>query len=413
MNTLQRTAIGVLFSGFLIAVGVSHSTAKWIGTVLLLWGIFSLVMGRQKFDREDRLFLLACLILPFIYVLNMAFTGWESRYLNRPVHLLATGLIYLLVRRKGISQKHLMIGIGLAGLSLLACSLQHVLQLGWNIESNRVRGEFSNAVPFGMFSATVLVLGICSWLESRKVKASAIPSWPVFLAIAGGLAGSVLSGTRTAWVAVPIVLLASQSLTLIPKKATHWVALGVAVLVLFSATQYPPIKERLSKGTREFTAFIQAPHSAEAINTSIGLRLHSWEWGVKKFLEQPLLGIGLAKFHSVKDDAATSGEVSIELKSFNGLHNAFVDHLAMTGITGTACLFIFWILLYRHFWSHRKSTEADKRLLSAWGMVLLTSQLISSLTGSLLSSSLNTLSFAVLLAFLAAAAHPKTEIRTG
>ena len=413
MNTIQTNSMGLLFAGFLLSIAVSHTAAKWTGTAILLWSVYSLAVNRPKIDRADALFILACLILPVIYVVNMAITGWDSRYLNRPVHLLATVLIFLLVRRQGISQRHFILGIGLAGVGLLAGSLSHVVQLGWNVESNRVRGEFSNAVPFGMFSATVLVLGICGWIETRRQAPSHWRSAALLLACAGGLVGAALSGTRTAWLAAPIVLLASQSLSIIPRKATHWLAVVLAAVALVAVTQYPPVKARLSKGTQEFTSFMHAPHSDAAINTSVGLRLHSWEWGFGQFQENPLMGTGLAKFHQVKDAAAASGEIAMELKNFNGLHNAFVDHLAMTGVTGTACLLLFWILLYRHFWVQRLTTDPVKRMVSTWGLVLLTAQFIGSLTGSLLMSSLHTLSFSVLLAFLGAAVHPETDTRIG
>lgn len=66
------------------------------------------------------------------------------------------------------------------------------------------------------------------------------------------------------------------------------------------------------------------PTAAAARETSMGLRLLSWEWGWQQFLAHPVLGIGVAQFRPTVDAAVAAGALPEVLRNFNGLHNLLI-----------------------------------------------------------------------------------------
>lgn len=409
MNSISGGALFYfLIPIFFLGASTSDYLTRWTGILLLAWAIVSGVHSKFTMDRSDKIFITACVILPISYALNMSVTGWDLRSLDRPSHLLAAGAIYLLVRRKGFSEKQLWMCLALAGAGLAVTCTAHLAYAVWDLQLNRVRGPYSNAVPFGMHAATVSALGIGTGLMIKKKQFSIIWIVPAALAIGGGAVATFMSGTRTAWIAAPLLAIISQIL-IWPKskeKPLKWI-LPIITLVALSGL-HPSIQDRFWLAKREFTNYLKNPNASEAINTSIGLRLQSWRWGLEEFRSSPWIGVGFSRLNEIKDQAVNEGKLASEIQNFNGLHNSVIEHLASTGITGTAALVIFWTFLTYFFIKQRYDEYPLHNAGSIYGLLLLGSQFLSSMTSSLFASSMSTLVFCVLLAFFAAMTHPNT-----
>jgi O-antigen ligase len=194
----------------------------------------------------------------------------------------------------------------------------------------------------------------------------------------------------------------------IPRR---WVIAGCVSALLAALLASELVGARLAEGIAEVRAYVANPGSPSARETSLGLRLLSWQWGWEQFLANPVFGIGLGNFRSAVAAAVAAGTLPPILTTFGGLHNLFIDHLTTTGLVGTVAMLAFWAGALGHFIVARRSRDADKRLFATWGLMLLMGELVFSNVGSLFASSLGTLCFCVLLAVFAAGAHPATPMR--
>jgi O-antigen ligase len=185
---------------------------------------------------------------------------------------------------------------------------------------------------------------------------------------------------------------------------------AVALLVV-GLLAIDTVRERLLLGASEVQAYLADPTAAAARETSMGLRLLSWEWGWQQFLAHPLLGIGVANFRATVDAEVAAGALPEVLRNFNGLHNLLVDHLTTTGLVGTLAMVGFWVGMFRHFGVALRGADGARRLFACWGLMVLAAELVFASVGSMFASSLGTVAFTVLLAVCAAGAHPATPER--
>lgn len=373
----------------------------------------ALAPGRQL-DRLDRRFMLACAVIPVAYMLNMALLGWNARVLDRPANLLAAMLVYLLFRRLGISYRSVLFGLAMAGLAAGAVAVIAVGNGGGQgllaLNSGRPMGPFSSPGPFGNYTAVVAVAGLAGALA---VCVRPLPGAVTLalVAIFGGLMAALLSETRSAWAALlpmAAVVLCMPGRRRIPRR---WVIAGVILAVLAALLVSDLVSARLAEGIAEVRAYMVNPGSPSARETSLGLRLLSWQWGWEQFLANPVFGIGLGNFRSTVATAVAAGTLPPILTTFGGLHNLFIDHLTTTGLVGTVAMLAFWAGALGHFIVARRNRDPEKCLFATWGVMLLMGELVFSNVGSMFASSLGTLCFCVLLAVFAAGAHPATPMR--
>ena len=192
----------------------------------------------------------------------------------------------------------------------------------------------------------------------------------------------------------------------------RWLAV-VAVLALLVAglLAVAPVRDRLLLGASEVQAYLADPTAAAARETSMGLRLLSWEWGWQQFLAHPLLGIGVANFRATVDAAVAAGALPAVLRNFSGLHNLLIDHLTTTGLVGTLAMLGFWVGMLRYFRAVRRRADGPRQLFACWGLMGLAGEFVFASVGSMFASSLGTVAFTVLLAVCAAGAQPATPAR--
>lgn len=396
-----------LFAAFVACLMLSAAAAQGLAITLLFLGLMALFAHPPELDRLDWRLLLILGLLPAAYLLNMFVGGWNLRFFDRPAHLLAALPIYLLVRRTGLSPMPMLVGLGLAGLGTAGYGLHDLLVRGLE----RPQGPFSSAGPYGNVSAVLSMLGLAGWIMAPRLAGlrTALLRTLAALALFGGLAGALMSETRSAWLAIPVLAGLAVASPGTGRRRRHWPLLLAVMLIAGAGLLLSDmVRERLVLGLTEVEHYIANPADEAVRHTSLGLRLLSWKWGLEQFLAHPVFGLGLAGFRPAVAAAVAAGTLPPELATFNGLHNLLVDHLAMTGLVGTGAMVLFWIALFRHWATLRRATSGEGSVFVAWGLVLVAGELIFACFGSMFASALGTLGFVVLLAAFAAAAHPST-----
>ena len=401
---------------FLVSLMLSGALARTLALLLLLLGLLAAGLPGRHIDRLDRRFMLAAAVLPAAYLLNMAVLGWDMRALDRPAHLLGAIPVYLLVRRCGLSSRALMAGLAAAGLAAGGVAL---LATGgllggplMRLEFGRPMGPFSSPGPFGNYSAVIAMASLAGWLAGARIQAGRWLRGVALAGMAGGLVACLLSETRSAWVALPVMaVVAVRMLGARPARGHRLAAVLAIALLLAGLLAVDAVRDRLLLGASEVQAYLADPSSRVARETSMGLRLLSWEWGWQQFLAHPVLGVGVARFRPTVDAAVAAGVLPEVLRSFNGLHNLLIDHLTTTGLVGTLAMLGFWAGMFRHFGVALRGAGGAQRLFACWGLMALAAELVFASVGSMFASSLGTVAFSVLLAVFAAGAHPATPAR--
>lgn len=249
--------------------------------------------------------------------------------------------IYLLVRqlRPAASVVWLGIVIGALGAGLVALYQVAVLDLPRAIGAN-------NAIHFGNLS---LLLGFMSVLAlsrlpttwpavpARALRALAIVAAPL------GILASVLSGTRGAWLALPVLLFIVV--------AHYWrdagwrpTAVSGAVLLLMSVTAYyiphTGVQARIHAAEQELLDYYEADQGG----TSLGLRLDMWKAAVQVVQARPLVGAGLGHYEQAVGPLVDAGTVHPAILQFQDAHSEYLSTLMSRGLLGLAALLA--LLLY-------------------------------------------------------------------
>ena len=408
--------LGRLLLVFLAGLMLSGALARNLASLLVLMGVFAIFLPGRFIDRLDWRFMLVAALLPAAYLLNMAVLGWNMRVFDRPAHLLWAIPVYLLVRRCGLSWRALLVGFAAAGLAAGGVALLAKAELFggplMRLEFGRPMGPFSSPGPFGNYSAVIAMACLAGWLAGARMQAGPWLRGVALAGMAGGLVASLLSETRSAWAALPVMaVLAVTMLGARPAHGRRLAAVAAMVLLMAGLLAVDSVRDRLLLGASEVQAYLANPTAAAARETSMGLRLLSWEWGWQQFLAHPLLGIGVANFRATVDAAVAAGVLPEVLRNFNGLHNLLVDHLTTTGLVGTLAMVGFWLGMFRHFGVALRGADGARRLFAGWGLMVLAAELVFASVGSMFASSLGTVAFTVLLAVCAAGAHPATPER--
>lgn len=401
----------LFFAGLVVSAGLAKACAVLMAGL----GLAAVCLPGHRLDALDRRFMLAAAILPAAYVLNMALLGWNFRLLDRPTHLLAAILVYLLFRRVGVARVSVLRGLAIAGTGCMLVALVALARGGGEgllaLNSGRPMGPFSSPGPFGNYSAVVAMVALAGGLAASNGRVRGGPPLMVPLAIIGGTAAALFSETRSAWVALPLMGLLALQMPGRQRLPRRPLVLAGVLLLLVALLIGQRIWGRLELGVFEILAYLANPAAQSARETSLGLRLLSWQWGWEQFLAHPWLGLGMANFRGAVASAVAAGVLPPILVNFNGLHNLFIDHLTTTGVLGTLAMLAFWIGMVGFFAAQRRAADPDKRLFATWGLMLLLGEFVFSNVGSMFASSLGALTFTVMLAVFAAGAHPATPAR--
>lgn len=330
-----------------------------------------------------------------IAVQQLLFGYWLPRQFDALSRFVLALPVFLLLRQ--LPSRHLrMIGWGCAA-GALAVGIWAFLDQpagGWT-DANRLNNSYTNAIPFG---DTALLLGFLSVFTLGWDKPG---DWRVLglrlLALVAGGYASYLSGTRGAWLAVPVfvVLLGSQYQWFADKKRLLVATLAIVISVgaLLSTER---VQKRLSDVTKDFSMMQQGEDY-----TSVGLRLQLWNASRQIFSHHPVYGVGKGHLENELRVMAQRGEVKAEIVNERA-HSDFFSTLAEMGTIGVACLLLFYYGISVYFWRHRLSNDPAIRAASYAGLAVATSTVIFGLTIDVLVPIMVTVLLALLVATLLA-----------
>jgi O-antigen ligase len=353
---------------FPITVASVENAGSGIALLLLIAGLF---FGRQwnALDDNEKPVLIGFVVLLLVMALSLVNSSdldTGVARLERFVRIAALMPVYLMLRRFGIfTGRAFVYGGAVAGpvLAFQAWYQVDVLHKGF------ADGAYHKIVfgDMAMLAAVLALLGACCVANSR------LKQFAFVTGAAAAIYASVLSGTRGAWILLP--LLGAFVLWLYRRQLTRRAWAGVAAMVLlfgFAAANTDTVRSGLESGAADLRTFMTAP----AAETSWGIRLNLWRNSLFILKDSPLLGTGLGDFqHDMVAMTKDGRSLNPYVAGFSHAHSIYFHALATSGLLGFAALVIaLFYLPFRYFHRHW-SPAADPmvRFYSLGGMISLAS----------------------------------------
>ena len=403
-QALLSNLVGALVFLALACLFVDRSLSGNLISAVAVIGLVLLAVRRDP-DRTDLQFLLVVAVLPLMYLVNMLIHGFGGSILGRPARLLIGFLAFYAVRRSQLSAALFFDGCATGAIAAGLIAMSEVeLQ-----DAERADATW-NAVPFGNYSLLLGVLLLCALLAQR-VRPPVRLGWYV-AGVAMAAVALALSRTRGSWVAVPVLAyLLSHAHAGIRGRTRAAVAVALLVAAIGVASVSAGLQARLRLAADDVAAYLAAPHSLQALDTPVGLRLGMWRWGLERFAEHPIVGIGLVNYGEQRRESVTRGEMPQQFLTMSNVHNQLIHFLAVGGVLMGSALVVFWVLAARFFLTRMRTGPPDglERALPLAGLCIIVGTGLFSMSGALFGTGPDTWAFAILLCMAAAFTTARTD----
>ncbi|MCW2314236.1 O-antigen ligase family protein [Rhodoferax antarcticus] len=341
------------------------------------------------------------LSLPTIAVfLGQVFNGnLIASYYDSPIHILICVLVLLAVKNINCDTVKWMSYIFPVALIIALANIIVAPNLFWG--TGRLT---TNALDPLMFGSLSLTLGLLSLVS---IKLDAIKSrWIMFYKLVGFAAGvylSIASGSRTGWMALPLVgllwLYVENHKYSIVTKAITMVTASILLFATYSASTV--VHHRVNVAFQELSTYQWNPISPNA-DTSVGARISFVRIALFLFEKKPLSGWGDGNFENVINDPAlnfaSAGTKRVALEA--GFHNDITANMVRSGVwglTATILLFLVPAILFLRCLKSSKKNQRDVAFLAATFLIC---QFVSSMTMEIFTLKYSSSFYGLMIAIL-------------
>ncbi|WP_230973011.1 O-antigen ligase family protein [Burkholderia vietnamiensis] len=246
--------------------------------------------------------------------------------------------------------------------------------------SDRMATYFADPLTFGQYMMTFGLMSLASINLFGKDR------YPLIafkcLAAAIGFYLSIRSGSRTGWLAMPIVI---AYLALPKDRKLHWrnvaIALGIVTIVLVSSYCFSPtVRERVNAAQHDYTTYTL---SGIAPDTSAGMRMTFLRIGAYLVATHPLSGLGDNGFASVLNAPELTAFASPYARDFvlhAGFHNELMTNAVRSGAWGIASTLALFIVPTIIFLRAIRSAHRERVANGIMGLVFMICQIVSGMS---------------------------------
>lgn len=315
--------------------------------------------------------------------LAQSFSGqYAWAYYDSPAHVLINALVLIaILRTHGRVIEFMSYTLPIANFLALINIVSHP-NLHWG--ASRLSTQAVDPLAFGSLSLTLGLLSLISiklhsehskWLTLYKLLGFAI-----------GIYLSILSGSRTGWLALPIVALFWIYIQRKQYKFTTKLisAFAIIFIVISGYLFSPTVHQRVSMAADEVMSYKwDAPNA----DTSIGARISFARMAVFLLEKKPLSGWGDGSFESVMNDPALDFAVmSTKMTGLTaGFHNEITANMVRSGIWGLISSVAIFLVPALFFMRHLSSHLPKQRNVAFMALAFLSCQFVSSMSMELLN----------------------------
>lgn len=146
------------------------------------------------------------------------------------------------------------------------------------------------------------------------------------------LVGSVLTGARGAWLALPLLALL---LWFYRSVFSKWIMLGIGLVMLAGGViGGDVIGQRYAQAEQDIQQYIEKDNG----RTSLGARFHMWKSAWRGIQEKPLLGWGAQGVKEMRKQHEQEKYISKYAGRFDHAHNQYLHDSSVNGVLGLLAL---------------------------------------------------------------------------
>jgi len=248
----------------------------------------------------------------------------------------------------------------------------------WSSQVDRLSNHFIDPLIFGYVSLLLGTLSAIMWFySSNKIS---VKSFVYFFGAVSGAYLSLKSGSRTGWLALPIIIFL---FIFLDSRMSSWKKFlisiaSVMILCLASYQLSDVVKNRVKSMAEEIGAYRWNEVSADS---SVGHRISWARIGLYYFSIHPLMGWNEKDLRSnINDDflSSFSSQSSRDELMAVGFHSDYFSRLVRYGILGIFSLFMLLATPLIFFWRYRQNHQV--LLFTRLGIAYVIFQAIGSLT---------------------------------
>lgn len=367
-----------LFSALALAVNSGYS----LGALVLLLASSWLLWKRPRLNLQRRDYLLMGVMLAyfFIFTANMLYHGDPARELDMPLRVLLAVPVLLVLLAYPPRPEAWWSGLAIGAISGAALAASQFIPNS----PFRPQAATSNAIHYGNVSMLFGMLSVCGleWAIKQRHRIA----WSVLLLAGGliGIFGSVISGSRGGWLALPVcgcIFVVHYARTRGKHYMTGLLAVLLAVAVLSYSLPNSPVLERATDAVEDLKKF----EDSDNVSTSVGQRLEMWRTALTLSEDHIWLGMGRNGYLNAKKELATEGKMSEIVLHYTNAHNDYIDSLVKRGIFGLLALLLLFLLPLTLFARALLRSTAATHPFALAGVMLCTCYMIFGLTTSSLT----------------------------
>jgi O-antigen ligase len=366
------------------------TVSGWMTRIVLVCALLAIYVFYKNKNKHNKLtinnqasfhtkLLSVTLALPiFAIFLGQSFRGqYEWAYYDSPARILICIFILFAVAKTG-SQVVKWMACTFPIVTLLA--LANIVinpNLFWGV--NRISTQALDPLMFGSLSLTFGLLNLISiklhddnskWLIAFKL-----------LGFCTGIYLSIASGSRTGWLALPIVgfLWIYYEQAKLNQMTKIIAVLGVITVVVSFYLLSATVNQRAETAAEEV---INYQWNSSNNDNSVGARISFARMSVFLFKKHPLGGWGDGNFESVIDDPALNFS-KLETKKIaleSGFHNDITANMVRSGIWGLIATVALFLIPALFFIRNLRSKHKNQRDVAFLALAFLICQFISSLS---------------------------------
>jgi len=327
------------------------------------------------------------MLLASVHLMRTGMTGWYCRHFHELRWLIAAfagyfllSLLRTLIHHQGLSSldgplrmilalscigfvamlrpqiRYFWLGLylGTIGACLIALVQRFIVGM------ERADGYTHHPITFGNLSLAMGLLSCCAlagWTREQG-------KWLPLLALACGLAGTILSGSRGSWLAL---LLIAPLLFAARARIGRLVLICAAALVLAYQVPATGISHRAQEAVSEVQLYL----GKQDATTKVGIRLELWKASWLIFSDHPWLGAGRDQFHPALQQLAAQGRLQQSpALQFSSSHNDALHFLATGGLLDFSFLLLLYGAPLAFFLRILNAGQTDKHAPALAGVVL-------------------------------------------
>ncbi len=332
----------------------------------------------------------------------------ELEYFDKQFRFLFFAVFIIMLKKTGVHERLVWWGAVLAA----SCSgIYAVFYKLVNPEIMRVAGG-GNPINYGCFSVISAFIALNGLLFFRKYGKMyvLIPG----IAFFSGMTGAVFSGSRGAWLAVPLLAVITMINFRKYFRPLYCIAVIVSFLVcLFAVARTADNSVFYSRISEAGAAVQKYFHGGDgdALDTStdnayisIGGRLEMYRVAVNIIKNNPLLGAGPGRYQKTVKEYIDSGKADRGIEIYQYPHNDYLTAAACGGIFGLV-FFVLTVYLLPFYLLYESSGKSAEKSLFWAGLVIIAGFMVFSLSNSALFKNIRLHYYFLMLAAICASLY--------